>query len=326
VARIPGIDLCCGKRSVSLLEEILRREKFDVIHGHYLLSPLAHWGVYFGKKMGIATVFTHHSVTRFFPKRLMLFLCPYLMVPVGMLFFRSWVLLRHIIPDVITAVSYAVATDTGDIYRTKSVEILPNGIDPMEWRLQKEPHDHFSITSVMRLNKPKYPRELVRVIPLINEKLGGVRPRVRIVGEGPERKKLEKDIARLGLQDQVQLLGYQPRSEIRKIFTTTDLFVLPTLREGFGIAILEARMAGIPVVAMNHGGVGEFIQHGKDGYLANDYPEFVSYIVQLIQNQKLREQMTATVQEPLQGFTWDTVIRRHLEIYQRAIDKRVQHP
>jgi glycogen synthase len=327
VRMLPFVDLCYGKKTVSSLEELFRKEKYDVVHGHYLLSALAHMGFYVARRQGIPTVFTHHSVSRFYPKRLILSLAPYIGSLGASIFMRTPLRARSIRPDVITAVSHAVAEDTKRVYRTDDVPLLPNGIDPGWWHYPKSPAPHFQIVSVMRLNKPKYPRELIRAIPKINALLPeGMRPIFKIIGDGPQRTKMEEDVLRLGLVGQVEFLGFRPREEIRLHFAESHLFVLPSLREGFGIAVLEARTAGVPAVAMNHGGIGDILEDGRDGYLTNTYDEFVDRIVRLVKDERLLADMQREASRPLHRFSWDAIIDRHLDVYRLAMERRGHAP
>lgn len=321
---IPHIKLCYGRRSLKALRTVLETEKYDLIHGHYLLSILTHISFYLGRQLRIPTVFTHHSINGPLHNRVALFLLPYIGTAIGTLLFQKFMRARDFRPDEITGVSEAVAIDLRKAYRTENVGILPNGIDPDLWRLDKSPHQKMTITSVMRLCKSKHPTRLISAIPQINDRLPlEMRPLFHVIGEGGERRHMVKQIEKLGLQSQVKLFGYKPRAEIPMYLAKSDLFVLPSTREGFGLAVLEARSAGLPVIAMNHGGVNEIIQNGVDGFLTNSYDEFAEKIAAFIKDEHLRNRLTIQAGRPLNKLTWNDVILRHLTIYQRAIAK---HP
>jgi len=317
---IPGVKLCYGKIVIRELKRLFAEEKFDLVHGHYLLSTLAHMSFYVARRMKIPTVFTHHSINGPLHNRVAFFLLPYLASIIGTVLFKEWVTERSITPDQVTAVSNAVAADLRQIYRDSDVKILPNGIDPITWHQPKKVHDKFNITSVMRLCKSKHPMKLIQAIARINKQVKPEqRPNFNIIGDGSQRRKMARKIEQLGLEDQVKLWGYRPREEIPSHLTQADLFVLPSTREGFGLAVLEARTAGVPVVAMNHGGVSDIIENGVDGFLTDTYKEFTDKIIEYIRNEELRERFKQNAERPLPHLMWDDVIARHLYIYQQAI-------
>ena len=164
-----------------------------------------------------------------------------------------------------SAVSERVARDVQPSRRTRST-ILANGIDVDAWRMQPAPRsdDTVRLISIMRLNAKKRPLKLVDLMRALKERLPRDKPaRLCIVGDGPERARLERAISRHGLNSQIEVAGQRSRSEIRELLASSDVFVLPALRESFGIAALEARCAGLPVVAMRASGVASLIEHGR---------------------------------------------------------------
>lgn len=320
---IPGVGLTYGRSIERKLEAILLQGHFDVIHGHYLLSTLAHFSFYLCRKLNIPTVFTHHSVTAVLHNRPALLVLPWLLSFLGAVLFLKPVRHRSFYPDVVTAVSKAVAVDTGIVFHRKQIPILANGIDPKEWQCEKIPDREFHVASVMRLYSSKHPLRLIRAIPRIDAELPrDLRPVYTIFGDGPLRQRVQAEAARLDLLGRIRLVGFRPRSEIREMFARTKLFVLPSKREGFGIAVLEALAAGIPVVAMNYGGLKDIVQHGRTGYLADGYDEFAAYVAKLILDDGLREKMAGAAPEAAEGFYWDVIIQRHLRVYEKAISMR----
>src|SRR4029079_830778 len=104
----------------------------------------------------------------------------------------------------------------------------------------------------------------------------------------PLRTSVQRAIARFGLAQHVQLLGLQTREALRDLFAQSDLFVLPTIRESFGLAALEARCAGLPVVAMQASGVASLIEHEREGLLAHDDIDLVNHVAALVSDRELR--------------------------------------
>lgn len=112
----------------------------------------------------------------------------------------------------------------------------------------------------------------VKGVPVLFEALSVLRAeqpdlRVTLIGDGPERARLEQDAAELGLQDMVDFAGYRSQSEVAEALKATDALVLPSFAEGVPVVLMEAMAAGRPVIATGVAGVSELVEHGKSGYL-----------------------------------------------------------
>ncbi len=309
VPLMPGLDTIRSRRALRPLEALFVREQYDIVHAHTALSPLAIGATCAAKKLGIPSVMTEHSVLRGAGLALLSALHK-------IWGWADW-------PDMLTAVSHYVAKDMRDVSGRKEVYVLPNGINPRDWKPHNPPRPTewvpLRVTTVMRFTKRKRPHDVVRAIPKINALLPeGVRPIFTLVGDGPERARVEREVERLGLQDQVELTGFRPRHEIREILARSALFILPTSKEALSIATLEARCCGLPVVAMNHGGVGDLIEHGREGYLANTRGEFITLIAKVISDGQLRQRMSEATRHSLDWFAWDSVIAQHMHVYRLA--------
>ena len=84
-----------------------------------------------------------------------------------------------------------------------------------------------------------------------------------MIGDGPERSPAERRLRELGLEDRVAFLGKQ--ESFAELLAASDVFLLPSEQESFGLAALEALSCGVPVVASNIGGIPELVEHGRDG-------------------------------------------------------------
>ena len=117
--------------------------------------------------------------------------------------------------------------------------------------------------------------------------------RVEIAGSGPQREKLEEAVAHAGLGGQVKFLGWI--DDLTSVLPRWDVFVMPSLEEGFPIAALDAMAAGLPVVATSVGGVPELIEDGKTGWLVppRDAEALASRLRLLLCNPELRLSMGA---------------------------------
>ena len=311
VPLMPGLDTIRSRKALRPLEALFVREQYDLVHAHTALSPLAIGATAVAKRLGIPSVMTEHSVLRGAGLALLSTLHK-------IWGWADW-------PDMLTAVSHYVAKDVRDVSGRKDVYVLPNGINPREWkshataRPPRGADEPLRVTTVMRFTKRKKPHAVVRAIPEINALLpDGVRPLFTLVGDGPERARVEREVKRLGVESQVELTGFRPRHEIREILARSSLFILPTSKEALSIATLEARCCGLPVVAMNHGGVGDLITNGKEGFLANTRAEFIARIAEVVRDERLRRRMSEATRRSLDWFAWDSVIAQHMHVYRLA--------
>ena len=224
----------------------------------------------------------------------------------------------------VSAVSERVARDVRAI-GPQEMTVLPNGIHVDAWRPvgSRTAADRVELISVMRLNVKKRPLKLVDMMRALLARLpASQRVRLRIVGDGPERRHVERAIARYGLSGEVELLGRRSRDEIRALLWSSDVFVLPTIRESFGIAALEARCAGLPVVAMRASGVAELIEHGREGLLADSDVDLVDWVAALVQDPTGRALIAEHNRSTAPPYDWSRVIEVHLTIYREAIALR----
>lgn len=310
---LPHFEILCHPRPLRELRALLQRENFSLVHAHSsIVSPLSYFATRFCHQLGIPSILTAHSL--FGPHMPAFRTANYL--------FRltAWC-------SRLTTVSEASARALRTLSGRGDVSILPNGIDLSAWEMTPEAHHGLRVTSVMRLNPKKRPHDLVRAIPQIMQRLpAAMRPTFTVIGDGPYRRHLERRARRSGIEGDVEFRGYLSRPEIRQLFRTTDLFVLPTIDEAFGIAVLEARCAGLPVVARNNCGVGDIIAHGTHGLLAGSRDEFAACIADLLMDGARRRRMSHAARQGLDQFGWSAVIARHLDAYRGVMGQIAPPP
>jgi glycosyltransferase involved in cell wall biosynthesis len=285
-------------------------ENVDVAHCHVsIVSPAALGGAARSVAAGIPTVLTFHSIVPQTPV-----LARGARTVLGT---AQW-------PAVFTAVSSRVAREVLPIAGGRAIRVLPNGIDAEFWRASNPPYagDRLELISVMRLNSKKRPLALIAMMRSLVRRVPGQPVRLRIVGGGPLFNAMARAIARAGLEGDVELLGRCSRGDIRAMLAESHLFVLPTLRESFGLAALEARCAGVPVIAMATSAVADFIEHDRDGLLARSDDDLARHVASLAGDRaRLREMAKAARQTPV-AFDWPRVIDTHLDVYREAIALR----
>lgn len=301
----PRLRRIRNTQSFPVLEGLLRRERFDVVHSHCIFSPLGHAAAYLAKKLEIPSVFTLHSVLRG--------VAGVALRAIDRVYpWSSW-------PTVLTGVSSFVADELRAV-TGREVKVLLNATRTQDWKLPRREEQR--VVSVLRFSKRKRPLDLVRMVPQVLARLPRAQwPVFTLVGDGPERKRVEAEAERLGVRKHLEFTGLLTRPQIQQQLARSAVFALPSYLEALPIAIIEARAAGLPVVARTPNGVAEIIDHGEQGYLARDTAEFVDYLVQLLGSPDLRQSMSEKAQTHLERFTWPRSIERHLRIYEEAMER-----
>lgn len=207
-----------------------------------------------------------------------------------------------------------------------TVNVLANGIDVERWAMPpgqartRDAGNEVVIVSAMRLAARKRPLALLRTMARVR----GLVPadtaiRLEIFGEGPDRGRLERFVASRGMGGWAALPGRIARDELRARYAAADIFVAPARLESFGIAALEARTVGLPVVARRGSGVQEFVQDGVNGYLASDDEGMASSLARLATDNGLRESMTAYNRSTPPEQSWRRILDGAETEYSRAI-------
>jgi glycosyltransferase involved in cell wall biosynthesis len=137
-----------------------------------------------------------------------------------------------------------------------------------------------------------------------------------VIGEGEERKHIEKKIKDLGLEDNVFLLGKVPHNKLAVYFKAADLFILNTGYEGFPHVILEAMDNGVPVITTKKGGNLEVIEDGVNGKLVeyNNKEEWKEAILNLLGDEGLRNKLITSAKEKMEQFSWDRLVKESLSV------------
>jgi glycosyltransferase involved in cell wall biosynthesis len=177
------------------------------------------------------------------------------------------------------------------------------------------------IGTVCRLVEPKKGLSvLLEAMAALKRQKADLGCQVLIVGEGPSRRLLEAMSDQFGLSRCVVFAGV--RRDIQRILPLLDVFVLPSLYEGFGIAILEAMAVGKPVVATCVGGIPEFVLPGETGLLVEpgNAAALADAIASMLRDPDRATRMGANGRSRVQaGFQISTVVRRHEQVYEACL-------
>jgi glycosyltransferase involved in cell wall biosynthesis len=218
--------------------------------------------------------------------------------------------------DVIIAASRAVALQIPDLRPI----VVHAGLEALN---EFHPEDKASRTSIVigaacRLVPLKGLVDLIRAVALLTSEFPDLR--LEIAGTGPQRTELEAEANRLRLTAQVRFLGWQ--RDLRPIFQAWDLFAMPTLEEGFGMAALEAMAEGLPVVATTVGGLAEIIEDCQTGYLVppSDVAALTERLRLLILDPERRRAMGAAGRERVrEHFSVDRMVTQIAAIYDSLV-------
>lgn len=144
--------------------------------------------------------------------------------------------------------------------------------------------------------------------------------RLVMVGDGPERSPAERMLREMGLEGRVAFLGKQDRFE--ELVAASDVFLLPSEQESFGLAALEALSCGIPVVASDLGGIPELVTHGETGFLAplGDVPAMARHVLTLVEDAERWQGFSHRARaQVLERFQKEPAIDRYEALYRRLL-------
>jgi glycogen(starch) synthase len=224
----------------------------------------------------------------------------------------------------LSAVSGVAATSVQAVVGEGSeVRVLPNGIDVGLWAPPstpvRDPGAPVEVVASMRLAARKRPMAVLEVAEAARRLLpADSAMRLTLFGEGPERSRLERFVAAHQMGDWVHLPGRVDRDELRESYWRSDVYLTPARLEAFGIAALEARTAGLPVVARADTGVGDFVADGVDGLLGADDHAMVRALVDLVCDDVLRARIADHNRTVAPAQSWPAVVDLAESEYHRA--------
>ena len=229
--------------------------------------------------------------------------------------------------DAITAVSDNLRNETYANFRiNKEISVIHNFVDTA--RFSKRPIEAFRkviaplgervVLHASNFRKIKRINDVIRIFAAIRK----ARPaKLLLVGDGPERPMAEELIRHLDLCEDVRMLGKQ--QDMEEIFAVSDLFLLPSEYESFGLAALEAMAAGVPVVASNAGGLPEIITQGVNGYMADvgDVEEMGRKAIEILSDDSILAGFRTEAGLQALRFDISNIVPRYEALYEQCILK-----
>ena len=227
--------------------------------------------------------------------------------------------------DAVTAVSESLKEDTYKHFSTnRIIDVIPNFIDmdeqpkerDMELRRRYAADNEPILCHISNFRKVKRVEDVLHVFKQVNDKIPS---RVLLVGDGPERYKLEEVCREIGLCDRVIFLGKVPST--KEVLRISDVFMLPSKTESFGLAALEAMAVGVPVISSNTGGIPEVNVHGVTGYLSNvgDVDDMAKNTIELLKDQEKLAEFRENSLNRARYFNKDRVVSEYEAVYSSLV-------
>ena len=292
----------------------LREGAYDVVHAHMgVVSPFASDMVGVAQGLGLPTAVTWHCVV---DRSALLWKI------LGQA--RRWAERGAALSAVSSMAARRVRAITG-----APVDVLGNGIDVETWRrpldVEGPPRTDpptLRVVTAMRLVRRKRPEALLDVLADAQRRVAGqAHLTAFVVGDGPQRAAMQrraKQIARAG-GPAITLPGRVPRETLRSLHWHSDAYLSTARLEAFGIAALEARTAGLAVVALAETGAADFVTDGVEGLLAEDDAGLARALARLATQTRLLQRITTHNRTVAPAQSWPRVVGDTLGEYHRAI-------
>lgn len=228
--------------------------------------------------------------------------------------------------DAVTTVSNSLKEDTLRLFNIrKNIEVIYNFIDfekQASWSDEECMRDTLAdadekiLAHVSNLRPVKRVLDVIRIFHRVQKEIPS---KLILVGDGPDKEKADLLAKELGVKDKILFLGKS--DEIRKILCLTDLFLLPSETESFGLAALEAMAAHTPVISSNTGGLSEVNFNGVTGFLSDvgDVDDMAKNAIYLLSDAKRLEQFKNQAFESAQQFSIETILPKYEKMYERVI-------
>jgi L-malate glycosyltransferase len=301
----------------SKLVDMVKLYKIDVLHVHYAI-PHAYAG-YMAKQMlkdegiKIPMVTTLHGTD--------------ITLVGNHPFYKPAVTFSINKSDVVTSVSQSLKDDTLRLFDiANEIVVIPNFIE-LDNKITENIHCKRSVmakpqerivTHISNFRKVKNIPDVVKVFYKIQQKIPA---KLMMVGDGPEKEEAEKLCQDLGISDRVIFFGNS--HEINQILSYSDLFLLPSETESFGLAALEAMACSVPVISSNSGGLPEVNIHGVSGYLSNvgEVDDMANNALEILKDETVLNQFKENALKTAREFSIEKIVPLYEGLYVKAIQE-----
>jgi len=226
--------------------------------------------------------------------------------------------------DVVTTVSQSLKQQTIEYFNTKNnIDVIYNFIDLERFKRKENkdfkndlaPNGEKIIAHTSNFRKVKRVEDAIQAFKIIRESIDA---KLILVGDGPERLRCQSMCRSLGVCNDIRFLGKQ--DAVEQILSTADLFLLPSEKESFGLAALEALACGVPVVSTNAGGLPEVIEDGVTGFMINvgDYKAMATKSLLILEDENLLSAFRTNARNKAIQFSKSKIVPQYEHLYERC--------
>lgn len=234
--------------------------------------------------------------------------------------------------DGVTAISNYLKEATREIFQFDEIQVIPNFVCPEDYTRHANPGLRQALASngesllvhVSNFRPVKRPVDCVEILARVLKQ--NINARLVMVGDGSERTNAEHRARCLGIYDRCSFVGKQPK--IVDYLSVSDVLLLPSEQESFGLAALEAMACEVPVVASRVGGVPEVVSDGETGFLSNvgDVEKMGKDAARLLADKELRQEMGNRARESaVSRYRTEIVIPQYLKFYESVLTKKQEN-
>ena len=300
----------------SKLFDVISKHKIDVLHVHYAI-PHA-YAAYMAKKIlkengyNIPIITTLHGTD--------------ITLVGNNPFYKPAVTFSINKSDIVTCVSKSLMEDTREFFGIKrEIKVIPNFIDIDKYAKKHNlcqgnllaQDDEKIIVHVSNFRPLKRIIDVLKIFEKINQKINS---KLIMVGDGPDKKKAKDFLRKNNLKNKVIFLG--KTSEVDEILCSSDLFLLPSEKESFGLAALEAMALKVPVISTNTGGLKDLNINGNSGYTSDigDIDSMAKNAIKILSDDSLEKKYRNQAFENAKKYDIKTVIPLYEKIYDEALN------
>ena len=301
----------------SKLVDVVKYEKLDLLHVHYAIPHAS--VAYLAKKILLQDGYYIPVVTTLHGTDITLVGKDRSFAPVVSFSINK--------SDGVTAVSEHLRDETLRHFPIdREIEVIHNFVD-FE-RFQRSNKEHFKraiasngeriITHTSNFRKVKRVQDVIQVFRRINARMPS---KLLLIGDGPERQNLEELCRKLSLCDHIRFLGKQ--DAVEELLAVSDLFVIPSENESFGLAALEAMACEVPVISSNVGGLPEVNIHGETGFLSDvgDVDDMAENALRILEDEAVLLRFRSGALAQAQRFDIRRILPRYEAYYQLVIER-----
>ena len=300
----------------SKLYDVVYKHKIDLLHVHYAI-PHA-YAAYMAKKILIENGYKIPIVTTLHGTDITL---------VGNHpFYKPAVTFSINKSDIVTCVSKSLMEDTRQFFGIeREIKVIPNFIDIDKYKAMYDARDKNVIAQgdekiIVHVSNFRPLKRIIDVIKIFEKINLKINSKLIMVGDGPEKKKAKDYLRKNNLKNRVIFVG--KTNEVDKILCSSDLFLLPSEKESFGLAALEAMALRVPVVSSNTGGLPELNIDGNSGYTSDigDIESMASNAIRILSDKSLKKKYRSQAFENAKKYDIKMIIPLYEEIYNEALN------